>query len=256
MERVGIEPIWLANPPVIACSTYWGDRRDLNPHDWSHIPAPEPFGHGHTCWNTRADSNRRLSGTSRGQLRRGPRRQIFVAGVVGLCFECHKSLVSAGVNEQILRPLFYRHTYRSQQSARGVHGGGNDAVKQLHAGLFRRPGVLGLVALLAGGDQVLPGVAAAARTRKHVVERQLAGMKLPAAILAGVVITKIDVLLRNYLHAYRDVLILQQPDNTRLIDARINHALRRKNHRHLAFGQHLECLPYRNDPDGLEARVQ
>ena len=35
-----------------------GDRRDLNPHDWSHNPAPEPFGHGHTCWSTRADSNR------------------------------------------------------------------------------------------------------------------------------------------------------------------------------------------------------
>src|SRR5215472_1989053 len=107
-----------------------GDRRGLNPHDWSHNPVPEPFGHGHTCWSTRADSNRVLSGTGRGHLR--------------LCFECYESFVSAGVHEQILRPLFHGHSHRPQQAARGVHGGGNHAMEQFHARLFGRPVVLGL----------------------------------------------------------------------------------------------------------------
>jgi hypothetical protein len=148
----------------------WGDRRDSNPHDWSHNPVPEPFGHGHTCWSTRADSNRLLSGTRRGHLR--------------LCFECYESSVTAGVTEQILRPLFYGHAHRPPQAARGVHAGRDHAVQQFHAGLFRRFRVLGLVALLAGRDQVLPGVAAAARARKHVIERQFTPMEPPAAVLA------------------------------------------------------------------------
>ena len=89
-----------------------------------------------------------------------------------------------------------------------------------------------------------------------MIESQLASMELTVAVLAGVVITKIDVLLGNYLHAHRDVLILDQPDHARLIDTRINHAHRRKNNRYLAFRQHLQRLPYRNDPDRLKARVQ
>jgi hypothetical protein len=67
-----------------------------------------------------------------------------------------------------------------------VHGRGDYPVKQLHAGLFRRPRVLGLVALPASRNQVLPGVASAARAGKHVIESQLAPMELPAAVLAGV----------------------------------------------------------------------
>ena len=214
---------------------------------------PEPFGHGHTCWSTRADSNRVLSGTSQGHLRRGSQRQDFVAGVVGLCFECYESSVTAGVNE---RPLFNRHADRPQQTARGVHARRDHAMQQLHTGLFGRPRVLGLVALPASCDQVLPCVAAAARARQYVVESQLTPMELPVAVLARVVVAEIDVLLRNNLHAHRDVLILDQPDDAGLIDARIDHALRRKNYSHLPLREHLERLPYRNDPDGLEARVQ
>ncbi len=77
--------VFLWTPTSWQPSFHWGDRRDSNPHDWSHNPVPEPFGHGHTCWSTRADSNRVLSGTSRGHLR--------------LCFECYESFVTVGVNE-------------------------------------------------------------------------------------------------------------------------------------------------------------
>src|SRR4051794_17154515 len=120
-------------------------------------------------------------------------------------------------------------------------------MKQLHAGLVRRPVVFGLVALLAGCDQVLPSVASAARARKDMIERQLTPVKLTVAVLARVVIAKVDVLLGYHLHSYRDVLILDQSDDTRLIYTRVDHALRRKDDRHLAFRQHLERVPYRND---------
>jgi hypothetical protein len=64
------------------------------------------------------------------------------------------------------------------------------------------------------------------RERGSVIERQLNPVKLPVSVLACVVITKINVLLCNYLHANRDVLKLDQPNHARLIDSRINHALR------------------------------
>src|SRR5215469_15250587 len=47
--------VFLWTPTSWQPSFYWGDRRDSNPHDWGHNPVPEPFGHGHTCWSTRAD---------------------------------------------------------------------------------------------------------------------------------------------------------------------------------------------------------
>src|SRR5215472_14653262 len=149
-----------------------GDRRDLNPHDWSHNPVPEPFGHGHTCWSTRADSNcvHRFTGPVH----------------LHLCFECYESFVTARVNEQVLRPLVHRHAHRSQQAACGVHGRRDHAVQQFHARLFRRPRVLGLVALLAGGYQVLPRIPSSARTRQYMIESQLTPMELPVAVLTGV----------------------------------------------------------------------
>src|SRR5439155_10989336 len=59
------------------------------------------------------------------------------------------------------------------------------------AGLLDRLAALAVVAARAGGDEVLPGVPAAAMTRDDVVERQI--MRLPPAVLAGVAVAGEDL---------------------------------------------------------------
>src|SRR5204863_3735598 len=55
---------------------------------------------------------------------------------------------------------------------------------QEHAALAHQPVALEQVARAAGGDDVAPGGAAAARLRHHVVEGELVGREVAAAILA------------------------------------------------------------------------
>ena len=62
-----------------------------------------------------------------------------------------------------------------------------DRPVQAQARLLERLAALAVVAALAGGDEVLPGVTAPAMARHHVVERQV--VRLPAAVLAGVTVT-------------------------------------------------------------------
>ena len=66
---------------------------------------------------------------------------------------------------------------------------------QPEARLLERLAALAVVARLAGGDEVLPGVAAAAMARHDVVERQVVG--LPAAVLAGVAVAGEDLAPRQ-----------------------------------------------------------
>src|SRR5205807_5727707 len=64
---------------------------------------------------------------------------------------------------------------------------------QGHAGLARGAAALADVAGHAGADDVLPGGLAALAARDHVVQAQLAGRELLAAVLALVVVAGEDV---------------------------------------------------------------
>ena len=76
-------------------------------------------------------------------------------------------------------------------SLRGSNGGAG----QTQAGLLERLAALAVVARLAGGDEVLPGVAAAAVARHDVVEGQV--VRLAAAVLAGVPVAREDLAPRQ-----------------------------------------------------------
>src|SRR5580693_3365942 len=49
----------LYEPPI------WGEMRESNSRDWSHNPAPKPFGQSrHRIWSWSSESNTRRRGTS------------------------------------------------------------------------------------------------------------------------------------------------------------------------------------------------
>src|SRR5258708_29308747 len=68
---------------------------------------------------------------------------------------------------------------------------------QMHAGFTRRAPTFLAIARHAGRDDVLPVLAATLRDRHDVVERQLARRKLVAAVLALVVVPRVDVAPRE-----------------------------------------------------------
>lgn len=68
--------------------------------------------------------------------------------------------------------------------------------EERHAGLFRRPAALSVVAGLAGGDQVLPAMGTAAMARDDMVDSEVFG--LFAAILAGVVVAQEQLATRQF----------------------------------------------------------
>src|SRR5689334_18289866 len=66
---------------------------------------------------------------------------------------------------------------------------------QTHARLVEQLAALAMVAVLAGGDEVVPGVGAATVARDHMVEGQV--MRLGAAVLAGVLVADEDLASRQ-----------------------------------------------------------
>src|SRR3990172_7752008 len=63
---------------------------------------------------------------------------------------------------------------------------------ELHLRLLRGTAGLAVVTGLAGGDEVVPGVATAAVARHDVIEREIA-LAVPAAVLAGVAVAVEDL---------------------------------------------------------------
>ena len=68
-------------------------------------------------------------------------------------------------------------------------------------------------ALMAAGDEVFPRGVAAARTRNHVIESQLAGGIGFAAVLAGVAVAEQNVLAREGAGLVGDAAILEQAND-------------------------------------------
>ena len=69
--------------------------------------------------------------------------------------------------------------------------GSNGRAKETQAGLLERLATLAVVARLARGDEVLPGVSATPMARNDVVEGQVVG--LAAAVLAGMPVAREDL---------------------------------------------------------------
>jgi hypothetical protein len=98
--------------------------------------------------------------------------------------------------EQILSPLIIRMPHQAHDVAAGVEIEGTRLAGGPHVGFVRKLIAFAAVAAVATGDEVLPGGKASARARDDVVEGELSGRKIRAAILTGVAVAQQDVLTR------------------------------------------------------------
>ena len=92
---------------------------------------------------------------------------------------------------------------------------------QVHAGLSGRAPALAAVAGHAAGDDVLPILSAALGDRHHMIEGQLRGREVVAAVLARVVVARVDIGARerHVVESALDLDIAQQPDDRRQLEA-------------------------------------
>ena len=86
---------------------------------------------------------------------------------------------------------------------------------QRHAGFLRCSIALHVVAFEAAGHQILPGGLATAAARDHMIEREAAGGKLNAAILASVTVAQKNSFPRHGPVLPRHAAVLDQPDDCR-----------------------------------------
>ena len=98
--------------------------------------------------------------------------------------------------EQILSPLIIRMPHQPHDVATGVKIKGTRFPRGPHVGFVRKLVAFAAVARMAAGDEVFPSGEAAARARDHVVQREFAGWKRGAAILAGVAVAQQNVFPR------------------------------------------------------------
>ena len=92
---------------------------------------------------------------------------------------------------------------------------------EVHAGLGRRPAAFPAVARHAAGDDVLPVLAAALGDRHDVIERQLARWEAVAAVLALMIVARVDVRARerHVVEPPLDLDVAEQADDRRQLEA-------------------------------------
>src|SRR5208283_3797926 len=89
---------------------------------------------------------------------------------------------------------------------------------QAQTGFLGSAVALAVVALVAAGDEVLPGGVAPAGTRHDVVERELGSGERPAAELARIAIAQKDILAREGAGLLGNVAIGQQANDGRNLE--------------------------------------
>ena len=124
----------------------------------------------------------------------------------------------------------------------------------MHAGFFRSPVSLSMIATLATGNQIIPRGLPSARAWQHMIERQLRGRILRAAVLAGRMVAQKNVFPRERSTFKRNVDVFSQTDNRRrmngeflrvedmavmLLDARYS---LEDHHDGAPFGAHIDGL--------------
>src|ERR1041384_831416 len=141
--------------------------------------------------------------------------------VGGTCVSVISGFVELHIPVQIVAPALRRVAQADRDADRRRRIGAPRVARQPHACLSRRAATLLPVARHAAGDDVLPVLAAALGDRNDVVERQLGGRVRLSAVLAGVVVTRVDVRARerNVVEAAFDFDEAKQTDNGRQLEA-------------------------------------
>src|SRR5262245_9409842 len=99
--------------------------------------------------------------------------------------------------KEVLPPLRIALSEHTHEVATGVQTEWARLPQQLHAGFIGRAIALAIVAGIAAGHQVLPRRFSGARTRNHVIQRELRRGERLVTVLARVAIAHQDVLTRE-----------------------------------------------------------
>jgi len=131
--------------------------------------------------------------------------------------------------EQVLAPLVVALAEKPHQMAAGVQTERPRRARQPHARLFRSAVAFAVIAGMAAGDQILPSRFAGARSRHHMIQRQLGGVERLQAILASVTVAHQDVLARQRASLMRNAAVFEQADHaghSQSVTGRVNVAAR------------------------------
>src|SRR5579863_5331789 len=101
------------------------------------------------------------------------------------------------------------------QLARSVKRERAGASGKFYTGFLRSAVPFPVVALIAAGHQILPGRPSPARTRDDVVKSQFGGRKHAPAKLAGVAVSKQDILAGQGTSLLRNMTVGEQSDDRR-----------------------------------------
>jgi hypothetical protein len=115
-----------------------------------------------------------------------------------------------------------------------------------------------MIATLAAGNQIIPRGLPSARAWQHMIERQLRGRILRAAVLAGRMIAQKNVFPRERSTFKRNVDVFSQTDNRRCVNGEF---LRVKDvpvvllHARYPFEDHHDSAPFGAHIDGLKRSI-
>src|SRR5262249_41844542 len=132
---------------------------------------------------------------------------------------------------------------------------------QMHAGFVRRAAALLPVATHTAGDNVLPILATAVRHRYHVIEREVRNLKGFVAVLAGVLVARVDIGAgeRNVIEAAFYADEAEQTDDRGQFEAdrsRPYLAVVDRDHLYLPLAPERDRFLPVNNLEGLVRRVQ
>src|ERR1700693_4673583 len=117
--------------------------------------------------------------------------------------------------EKVFAPFLVAMTDQAHQLARSVKSERARAALKFQASFFRSAIAFTIVAPVAAGHQILPGGAAAARTRHHVVECQFRSRQSVATKLASVAVAQQNIFSRERPALLRDVAVSEKTNHGR-----------------------------------------
>lgn len=119
------------------------------------------------------------------------------------------------VHEQVFFPLRPRFGVVAEQNVVEPEPQQFLRGQERHAGLFRRSVALALVAGDTGRDQICRGALAALSPRENVIERQVLGEPMVAAVLAAIAVADVDPCTLHCRFTTRapDIHIMPEPNN-------------------------------------------
>lgn len=161
--------------------------------------------------------------------------------------------------KKIFAPLLVAMSDQAHQLPRSVQCERSRPPLQFNSSFFRRAVAFAVVTRVAARHQVFPRRASPARTRHHVIQRQLGSGEHPRAKLARVPVAQQNILPRKRAALLRNMPVAQEANYRRHLHRILRGVYARRIRffrlRHALQQQHQRA-PHSRHIDGFEGRVQ